>query len=291
MRQVKIMTDSVAGIPREMLEEYDITVVPAANISVNGRTYVEGVDLSVSGAYELIVKDPDRFVTSPLNPGQLMEKYLELAKVYREILFITISSALTALNRTAQIAADTLQEEHKDIRVTVVDSKTVAGAQGLVVLAAARAANKGMGTDAIVKIVQQVVQSTGYLVYLDTLRYVYRTGRMSKLGSRMASLFNVRPISRISASGSLDFIARVKSREQGMSKLLDLIEQDKGKLPMHFWVMHADAPDFAAAFCKQLKQRFKVISLTVSEYSAVMGYGTGRGALSVGYHPELHLDE
>jgi fatty acid-binding protein DegV len=114
---------------------------------------------------------------------------------------------------------------------------------------------------------------------------------MSKLASRMASLFNVRPISRISASGTLDFVSRVKSREQGMAKMLDLIEQDKGKIPLHFWVMHADAPDFAAAFCEQLKQKFQVLSLTVSEYSAVMGYGTGRGALSVGYHPELNLDE
>ncbi len=291
MSQVKIMTDSVAGIPQNLIEEFDIKVVPAANISVNGSTYVEGVDLSISGAYELIEKDPDRFVTSALNPGQLLETYEELAKNYKEIVFITISSALTALNRTAQFAADTLHEEQKDVKVTVVDTKTCAGAQGLAVLAAARAAKRGKDMNAIVEIVQKVRQNSGYLAYIDTLRYVYRTGRMSKLASRMASMFNVRPVSKITESGMLEFVARVKSRKQGMTKLLDLIEQDKGRVPMHFWVMHADAPDFAADFCELLKKRFEVLSLTVSEYSSVMGYGTGRGALSVGYHPELNLAE
>jgi DegV family protein with EDD domain len=291
MSQVKIMTDSVAGIPREMIEEYGIEVVPAANISVNGRTYVEGVDLSVAGAYELIEKDPDRFVTSALNPGQLLEKYRGLAKNHKEIVFITISSALTALNSTAQFAADALREETEDVKVTVVDTKTAAGAQGLAVLAAARAAKKGLGTDTIVEIVHKVRQNTGYIVYLDTLRYVYRTGRMSKLASRMASIFNVRPISKISESGTLDFVSRVKTRVQGMAKMLELIESEKGRVPMHFWVMHADAPEFAAEFCAKIKDRFEVLSLTVSEYSSVMGYGTGRGALSVGYHPELNLAE
>ncbi len=289
MSQVKIITDTVAGIPADMAQQYDIRIVPAADITVNGHSFIEGIDLSVEQAYKLIEKDPDKFITSAISPGFLMDVYREISKKTSEVLFISISSALTALNKTANFAAEAIKEEIPGMNIKVFDSKTCAGAQGLVVVEAARAAQKGMALNDIISLAQKIIENTGYFVYIDTLRYVYRTGRMSKLASRMAAMFNVRPISKATREGTIEFITRVKSRKAGMEKLLQLVEEDKGKVPMHFWVMHADAPEFAGEFCQLLKDNFTCLSMTVSPYSPVMGYGTGRGALSVGFHPELNL--
>lgn len=287
MSKVKIMTDSVAGITLELINEFGIKVIPAANIFINGKSYTEGIDISVSEAYDQIQKDPDKFMTSPLTARQITDYYEELISENKQILFICISSMLTALGRVAQQAAEVVQEKHKDVKIVVWDSRTCSGAQALIVREAAKAASQGKSMDEIIKMAEDLRKKTGYVVYIDTLRYVYRTGRMSKLGARIASMFNVRPISKISDEGKLEYVTRAKSREDGIDKLLEIIADDKGKKPMHFWIMHADVPDFAATFCEQIKQKFTCLSMEISQYSAVMGYGTGRGAISAGYYPEV----
>ena len=74
-----------------------------------------------------------------------------------------------------------------------------------------------------------------------------------------------------------------------MNKMIELIKKETGTKPLHFWVMHADAPEIAEIFIKRLKENFDCLSMVNSEYSPVMGYGTGRGAISVGFHTELDL--
>ena len=289
MTNVSVITDSVAGIPREMAKQYNITVVPAAHILYNGRNYTEGEDLSISEAYALIEKDPDRFVTSAISPAFLVNIYRDLSLKTDNILFITLSGALSAVSKTAQTAAEFFGQESPKTVIRVFDSKTCAGAQGLITLAAAKAAVKGMNLNEVTEIAQKVKDNMGYLAMLDTLRYVYRTGRMSKLASRMAALFSIKPISRVSKQGTLDYVTRTRNREDGMNKMIELIKQESNTKALHFWVMHADAPDIADQFIKKIKDNFDCLSMTNSEYSPVMGYGTGRKAISVGFHPELIL--
>lgn len=287
MSKVLIMTDSVAGIPKNLAEEYQINVVPAANILFDGHTYIDGVTLSTTEAYQLIKKDPDKFTTSALNPGYFLDEYLKLSKKAQDILHITLSSALSANCKTAGLASEMLQKESPQTNLRIFDSKTVAGAQGLIVLAAARAAAQGKSLDDVAGIAEQVRQKTKGIMMLDTLRYVYRTGRMSKFASRMAALFNIKPINRMTDEGTLEFVDKVRNREAGYKKLIDLIKEEAKTDSLHFMLMHAAAPEMADRFSQLLRQQFNCLRVLVSEYSPVMGYGAGPGAIFVGFHPEL----
>lgn len=291
MSNVRIMTDSVAGIPGNLAEEYQIKVIPAANIIYDGTTYIDGVTLSVPEAYELIKKDPDKFTTSALTPGYILEEYRELSKKSPEIVHITMPLALSATFKTASLAAEMLQKESPQTSVRVIDGKTAASAQGLVVLAAARAAAQGKSLDEVADIVGQVRRKTGGIMMLDTMRYVYRTGRMSKMAARIVSLFKIKPINRMTDEGGLEFVDKVRKREDGYKKLIKLIKQEAGTDSLHFMVMHADAPEIAEEFIKLLRQEFNCLRVIVSEYSPIMGYAVGRGAIFVGFHPELHLSK
>jgi len=287
MQKVYVMTDTVAGIPQNLAEEYHITIVPAANILFDGHSYIDGVTLSATEAYQLIKKDPDKFTTSALTPGYFLEEYLKLSKKSEEIIHITLSSALSANNKTAGLASEMLQKESPQTSLKVFDAKTVAGAQGLIVLAAARAAAQGMDLEQVADIAEKVQQKTKGLMMLDTLRYVYRTGRMSKFASKMAALFNIKPINRMTDEGTLEFVDKVRNREAGYKKLIDLIKEEAKTDSLHFMVMHAAAPDMAERFTELLRQDFNCLRVLISEYSPVMGYGAGPGAIFVGFHPEL----
>ena len=289
MSKVAVMTDSVACIPKELAEKHQIEVVPAANIMFDGQTYIDGVTISAAEAYQLLRKDPDRFVTSAITPGQLMEIYRQLSARSQEILFITLASVLSAVFKTANLAADIFKSESSQTTIRVLDSRAVAGTQGLVVLAVAKAVAQGFGLDRVASLVQQVRQKAGGVMMLDTLRYVYRTGRMSKLGARMVSLLNIKPINRLSEEGKIVFVDRVRKREDGYKRLLGLIRDEAGTDSLHFMITHANAPEMAERFSELLKQNFNCLSMSISDFSPVMGYGAGPGTLFIGFHPELDL--
>jgi len=125
------MTDNVACIPRGLAEENQIKMVPTANIVFDGHTYIEGITINAMEAYQLIKKDPDRFVTSAITPDILLDAYRELGAKSQGILLITLASALSAFFKTASLAADLFREESPQTTVRILDSRTCAGAQGL----------------------------------------------------------------------------------------------------------------------------------------------------------------
>jgi DegV family protein with EDD domain len=289
MSNVLIITDTVAGIPRELAQKYNIKIIPAAIIRFRDETFIEGETLSVTEAYNLIKKDPDSFSTSALTPGYLKEMYTEALAKSKDIIHLTLSGELSAGYKVASLAAASLVEEVKNARISVIDTKAVASIQGLLVLDIARAAAAGKSMDQLLEMIPVIRKQTYGVMMLDTLRYVYRTGRMSKMGSRIASLFNIKPINELTFEGKVELWDKVRDREKGYQKLIDYINEKSDTKSLHFMVMHAAAPEMADRFVELLKENFTCLSVTISEYSPVMGYGAGPGCVFVGFHSEINL--
>ena len=287
MPKVIVMTDAVAGIPKELAEKYQIRVVPTAHIIYDGHIYLEGSTINAMEAYQLLRQDPDKFNTAAMPPAYLLDVYRELGTRSQEILFITISSALSALSQSAATAADLLQQEAPETTVRVMNSRTAGSGQGLVVLAAAKAAAQGMNLEQVASIAEQAREKTGTLILLDTIRYIYRAGRAPKLASVVGSMLGVKPLSRMSDTGEFNPAGVSRTRKGGIKKMLEMIRADASTDALHFMVMHADAPRVAEELSEQLKQEFNCLSMIISEFSPIMGYATGPGTLTVGFQPEL----
>jgi DegV family protein with EDD domain len=289
MSKVKVMTDSVACFPKDLAQQYEIKIIPAANIIIGDKTYIDGVTLQPSEAYELIKKDPDKFTTSALTPGYILGEMLELSKKTDQIIHMPLSAALSAGFKSSHLAAETLIKDSPQTKVKIFDTKSVGGLQGLVVLQAAKAAAKGMNLDQVYDVAQKTREKTHGIMMLDTLRYIYRTGRMSKIGSRIAALFQIKPINVITDTGTIEFVDRVREREKGYQRIVEYIQEEEKTDAFHFWITHASMPGMADDLIALFKQNFKCLSVIISEYSPVMGYGGGPGAICLGWHPELNL--
>lgn len=287
MANVVVMTDSVACIPRDIAQELNIKIIPAAIISLDGKSFIDGETITAAEAYQLIKDDPDRFVTSAVQPNYVVSVYEELVKKSSDILFITIASSLTAVNRTGQLAANAFMEKNPGVKILVIDSRACASTQGLVVLAAARAAAQGKSLEEAASIAERVREKAGGIMMLDTLRYVYRTGRMSKTASKIASVFNIKPINKVTEKGTIEMVDRCRKTSDGIERMINIVKKDSTGQPMHFMVTHAAAPDYAERLVQQIKNNFNCLSMIVGDYSPIMGYGAGPGALFIGYHPEI----
>jgi DegV family protein with EDD domain len=289
MSNVLIMTDTVSGISPELAREYGIRVVPGANIVFDGKLYADGAGITPEQAYQYLQKAPDKFSAATLNPSYLLEIYREVAKQANDIVFITFSSMMSAANKIANVAVDLLKKEQPQVNLKVIDSKTAASPLALLAIDAAKGARAGMSLEQIVNLVAETRKKTGGLMLLDTLRYVYRTGRYSKTSAMIASLLQIKPINRVKLDGTMEVVDKVRKRQDGYRRLIELIREESGTNSLHFIVSHAASPEIADEFVQLLKTEFNCLSMGITEYSPIMGYASGPRCLFVGFHPDLGL--
>jgi len=284
MPRVSIVTDSIACLTREMVEKYGIIILPL-NFYYGGEIYRDWVDITPSEAYELFLKDPNSFKTSSVSPGEALEAYHEVSKQADDIFCITVSSKISAVYNSALKAKELIKADLPQTTIEVMDSQTVAAAEGFIVLAAARAAAEGCSLPEVIKAAEVMRDKVGFLVFLNTIRHVYRSGRIPEIASKIGSVLNVKPILTIS-SGLLHFVGVARSKKGGVERLLKLMRNRVGVNPVHVAVTHAYAVDEAEQLKERVSSEFNCVELWISEFSPLMGYATGTGTLGLAFYSD-----
>lgn len=287
MSEVHIMTDSIASLTQETAAAHNISIIPAAHIVYGDKLYPDGIGLTAAQAYEYINRDPDKFSTTTLSPSDFTGYYKEASRKSNNIVHLGFSSALSGTYKLAVIAAQEFCKATPGVNVQVIDSKTAACPLGLLAITASKAAASGMDIDGVIDVINRARPKTGGIMMLDTLRYVYRTGRMSKTAARLVSMLNIKPINIIKDDGTLELVERTRKREDGYIKIIEYIKRETGTNALNFIVAHGDAPQMGERMCELLRQNFDCLSLAMTEYSPIMGYSSGPGCIFVGYQPEL----
>jgi len=254
------------------------------NIIFQGRVYKDWVNITPAEAYELLLKDPESFKTSAINPDDCFEAYRQASQKTKNIFFITVSIQLSGVYNVAITARERARTELPGVDIEVLDSHTATAAQGFVVLAAARAAEEGKSLAEVVKVAEEMREKVRCLVVLDTMRHVYRSGRVPKAAAQAGSLLNIRPIFKV--SGAVHFIGVARSREGGIKRILRGMHDKVGLKPVHVAVMHVYAPEEVEKLRERVASEFDCAELWITEFSPVIGYACGTGALGLAFYPE-----
>ena len=282
MANVAVVVDSLACLTREMVERYGITVVPLS-FYFGGRIYRDWVDITPSEAYELFLKDPESWRSSAPSPMDFLEAYREVSKRAESILCVTISSKLSTTYNVAQVAKKQAETELPRASIEVLDSRTTTAAEGFVALAAARAAAEGKDLAEVTKAAEEIRDKVTFVAILETVRYVYRSGRIPKIASQAGSILNIKPI--LTTSSGLVRIAGVaRSKKSGVERMLKIMKEKVGLSAVHVVVMHAYALDEAEKLKEQISSEFNCAELWLTEFSPLMGYTCGTGTLGLAFY-------
>ena len=284
MASVAVVADSMSCLPRELVEQYNIGIVPLSLI-IGGKVYRDWIDISPTEAYKLFLQDPETFATSPASPGNFLEAYREASQRAKHVLCVTLSSRLSTGYDMARVAQEDAKRELPGISITVVDSQTVTAAEGFIALAAARAAAAGKTLAQVTKIAEEVREKVCFICVLDTIRHVYRTGRIPKIAAQAASVLNIKPI-LTSSDGLVRFAGATRNMKHGVERLFQIVKAKVGHNPVHVAVMHAFAPEEAEKIRKRVATEYNCAELWVAEFSPVMGYATGTGTLGMAFYKE-----
>lgn len=287
MPKVAIVTDSIACLTRELVEKYKIAIAPLP-ISAGGKIYRDWVDITPSQAYELFLKDPDSFHAAGASPGSFLDAYREASKRAKNILCITVSTGLSGANEAARQAKKQIKAELPRLSIEILDSQTATASQGFIALAAARAAEAGRSLAEVVKAAKEIKGKVTWVVFLDTIKHVYRTGRIPRIASQVGSMLNIKPVLTMSptTSGLIRFIGAALTRERGIKRILKAMKDKVGQSPVHVVVMHAYAPADAEKLKERVASEFNCAELWTSEFSPLMGYACGTGTLGLAFYKE-----
>jgi len=166
-----------------------------------------------------------------------------------------------------------------------LDSQTVTAAEGFIALAAARAAAEGKSLAEVTKVAKEMRDKATFLILVNTIRYVYRTGRIPKVAARVGSMLNIKLI-LTSSSGLVRFAGAVRNEKRGIDRVLQMMRDKVGQNPVHVAVMHAYALDEAEKLKERVSSEFNCAELWLTEFSPIMGYACGTGTLGLAFYPE-----
>ncbi|MBI2918834.1 MAG: DegV family protein [Chloroflexi bacterium] len=279
MGRVAVITDSTACLPKEVVAQHGIVVVPV-ELVIEGRVYRDGVD-DVADFYAVLRHSSRLPTTSPSSPGTYLEAYRRASQQADEVLCITVSSSVSGMYDSARAAMELAGQALPGARIQVLDSQTAAMAQGFVVLEAARNAETGL--EAAMAAARQAMSQVTLVCFLDTLYYLARSGRVPKAAAWAASLLQIKPIIRF-RQGSIELVSRSRTRSRAMVRLLELVRREVGDRPVSLAVMHADARPEAEELRRRAQSTLQCVETYLTEFTPVMGSHTGPGLLGLAYH-------
>jgi len=280
---VGIVTDSVACLPREFVEEYGIQILPI-NIFIGDKVYRDVVDISPAEVYELFLKDPAHFSTSAPSPAVCFEVFRVMSQKTPNILCVNLSSKISATYDSARLASGQAMRELTGVKISVLDSRTATASLAFIALAGARAVAAGKDLAGALAAAHEVMDKVNVFVLLDTVRYVYRSGRVPRMAAQAGSILNIRPI--FSIKGKVNLVGVAANREQGIERILAKMKEKVGMAKVHAAVMHAYAPQMVEELKQRVAKEFNCVELWVTEFSPVMGYATGTGTLGVAFYAD-----
>lgn len=283
MKSVAVVTDSVACLTRKLAECYRIEVIPI-NFYAGGKLYRDWVDVTPSQAYELFRQDPASFKTSAPSPEDCLSAFREAAKHGRDIVCVTLSTRLSSLNSSALHARELAKKELAGVNIEIIDSLTATPAEGFVALAAARAAEEGKDLTGVTKAALEVRDKVQAVVFLDTIRHVYRSGRIPKIASQVGSVLNIKPI--LTVAGGVHFTTAVRNHRHGIERILEMMREKVDNKPAHISVFHAYDLEEAQKLMSRVSREFNCAELWLAEFSPVMGYACGTGTIGLAFYTE-----
>ncbi len=284
MQKVAILTDSIACLTPEMVRQYRLRIVPV-NIHFNGTVWRDGVDITSTEAYRLLEGAPEYFASSPASVGEYLTAYREVSADAEGILCITLSSRLSTLYNMANVAREEARGEFPGTAIEVLDSKTAAVGEGLIVSVAARAAAEGKSLVEVTQVAEAVRDKVSVIGIMETIRHVYRTGRVPRVTAQVGSMLNIRPVFTVT-EGVVRMAALTRNKEQAVKRALRMMKGKVGTGPIHVAVAHADVPEEGKKLKQQISSEFNCTELWLTDFSPVMGYATGAGVLAVAFYAD-----
>ena len=279
MSNIKIFTDSTSDLPKAWVQQYDIGIIPLYVVFGNEQLR-DGVDITPAELYERVSRGGSLPKTAAPSPADFMTAFEPHVNQGESILYISLSSALSATYQNALIAAG----EFPEASIRVVDSLNLSSAIGLLVMKAVFAAREGKSLDEVVKLLEAVRPQVESEFVIDTLEYLYKGGRCSGVQNLLGSLLNIRPVIKV-IDGKMTPAYKVRGKkEKATNQMLQNALEKSGLMDNDLIVVvHSFAEDEALRLQKVLQENTNAREVALSTAGCVISSHCGPKTIGIMY--------
>ncbi len=269
---IGIVTDSTADLPTELVERYDIAVVPAL-LAVEGTSYRDGEDMSREEFYRKMPAMQTPPTTAVPSPQVFEDAYAShLDKGASEVLGIIVSSKLSSMYATATSAAEKFGG-----RVQTFDSQQLTLGLGFQVLEGAIAAQAGSSMIEVLKIVERARSRVEVLAMINSMEYLKRSGRVSWIQAGVSDVLQIKILLNLE-DGEVKSLGRTRTRRNALRQLKE-ITRSWGPLA-RLAVLHSGIPEEASVLAEELKDCSET-ALLIVDVTTIIGAHVGPGSMGL----------
>jgi DegV family protein with EDD domain len=284
-----VVTDTTAYLPDELAREHDIARV-SLYVSLDGdqRPEIEIHPDEYGRFFERLRASDQGASTSQPSIGDFASVYEPLLASGREVVSIHLSAGISGTCESARQARERLTESGRGgEHIHVYDSRSSCGGQGLVALAAARAASAGANAVETLAAAELCRSSLEIWFAIDTLEYLRKGGRIGAAQAWLGSALQIKPI--LTLGEEITPVERVRTRRRAFERMVDYARRRQADGADAWVVQHIQDHETARALVEQCREIFGSAPVFVSEVGPVIGAHIGPGMLGVGGVPRAVL--
>ena len=280
MNKILITAEGTCDLTPELCSKYNIEIV-GMNLNVDGVEYNTKTNPISSEDFSTAMKADKKVSTSLVNEYDAKEFLETYLKQGYDIVHIGFSRNLSGTFNNFISASEQLKEVYGD-RIRIVDSLTACIGQGFAAILVSQYNDGTKSLDEVANYAKEISTHISHIFIVDSLKYLARTGRISKLTAGIGTLLQIKPVLHADDEGRLTNIQKVISRKKSIQVLGQKVIDTKNNLSDIIFIAHANCMDEAMLLSNQIEQGLNIKPIIV-DMSVIIGCHTGPGALAVFY--------
>jgi DegV family protein with EDD domain len=285
MRDYVIVTDAACDLPVEVLNENNIDVI-GMELLIGSDSYTHYPDyreLSIENFYqELRANKMPK--TTQIATGKYIEFFSKFAKEKKNILYICLSSGLSATFQSANLAKTMVLEDYPKCKIFILDTKTASLGEGYLAILAAINKNKMMSIEDNYNDIEKLKYNILANFTVSDLMYLFNGGRLSKTSALLGTALKIKPLLQINSDGKLVSFAKVRTRKMSIKKLVEILDETLINIPnQNIFILHSNCFEESRQLYDVVKEKYPNIKVTISYLGPVIASHTGEGLIGLIY--------
>ncbi|MDD3171686.1 MAG: DegV family protein [Bacilli bacterium] len=279
MKKVCILTDCTSDLNKELYEKNNIVVLPLY-VTIGGKTYSDGVDITTEEIYQKVAEFGELPRSSAIGPVVFEEEFKKLLKEYDEIIYMGIGSGFSGTYNNAVLASQEVDPK----KIFIVDSGNLSSGIGLLVLKAAKFRSEGFDGIAIKQKLEEIVPMIRTQFAIDTLEYLHKGGRCTGTAKIFGTLLKMKPIIKVE-NGAMKVAKKPMGKfSRALGVILDYVRHDLDNIDPEFvMVTHSLNEEDATFLKKELAKMNKFENIYDTNASGVISTHCGPKTIGILY--------
>jgi DegV family protein with EDD domain len=276
--KIALIVDSMCDLPHEFINHFGIKVLPA-KIIYPGEEYSDRVDIKPEDVYNRM---PEEIPTTAMPCLHDIKQTIESIcnEGFTHVLALHISGGLSGTAQAVKMVA----KDFENLKIKVIDTKTLSMGTGWIVLDAARNIANGLSFEKVIENLHHIQSKVEVYYIIETLEYLRRGGRIGRVASMLGEFLHLKPIISVDREGHYFTYCKARGRIKSIDKLVDIVEKTVKDKQIKLAIMHGGAAAEFEKLVERLRGLPNIKEIITSDISPALGVHTGPGLLGVSFY-------